>query len=114
MRISDWISDVCSSDLKGRNGSGRGHSATHLLTLQCPSLLETAAALPHVTGFPGLGVLRRLRPAAARSADGGPNHLPALAVREVVRTAAVPVFTADRLLRSEMRHGGQGCVSKCR
>jgi hypothetical protein len=34
-----------------------------LAALQPPSLLETAAALPRVPGFPRLGVLRRLRPA---------------------------------------------------
>jgi hypothetical protein len=28
-----------------------------------PPCMFSAAALPHVTGFPGLGVLRRLRPA---------------------------------------------------
>jgi hypothetical protein len=38
------------------------HSATRLAALQHPSPLETAAALRHVTGFPGLGLLRRLRP----------------------------------------------------
>src|SRR6266496_5239222 len=31
-----------------------------------------AAALGHVTGFPGLGLLRRLRPTPRPSADGGP------------------------------------------
>ena len=37
------------------------------------SLLVTTAALRHVTGFPGLGLLRRLRPTPDRSADGGPS-----------------------------------------
>src|SRR3954469_18759308 len=34
---------------------------------------ELAAALGHVTGFPGLGLLRRLRPTTRRSADGAPS-----------------------------------------
>src|SRR3954468_21711126 len=37
---------------------------------------ELAAALGHVTGFPGLGLLRRLRPTTRRSADGGPRPPP--------------------------------------
>ena len=44
-------------------GRERCHSAARLAALQPPSLLETAAALPHAPGFPRLGVLRRLRPA---------------------------------------------------
>jgi hypothetical protein len=35
---------------------------------------QPAAALRHVTGSPGLGLLRRLRPLPAPSADGGPAH----------------------------------------
>src|SRR3954449_1737393 len=42
-----------------------------LLTFQCLHC-ELAAALGHVTGFPGLGLLRRLRPTTRRSADGAP------------------------------------------
>src|SRR3954454_4523660 len=34
---------------------------------------ELAAALGHVTGFPGLGLLRRLRPTTRRSADDAPS-----------------------------------------
>src|SRR4051812_39649171 len=34
---------------------------------------ELAAALGHVTGFPGLGLLRWLRPTTRRSADGAPS-----------------------------------------
>jgi len=33
---------------------------------------ELAAALGHVAGFPGLGLLRRLRPASEASADDAP------------------------------------------
>ena len=51
----------------------RRHSAARLSALQPPSLLDTAAALPHVPGFPRLGVLRRLRPVPDRSAVGAPS-----------------------------------------
>lgn len=40
----------------------RCRSAPRLSALQPPSLLESAAVLPHVPGSPRLGVLRRLRP----------------------------------------------------
>jgi hypothetical protein len=45
-----------------RPGPERRHSAVPLAALQPPSLLATAAALRHVTGSPGPGLLRRLRP----------------------------------------------------
>ena len=36
-------------------------------------LADLAAALGHVPGFPGLRLLRRLRPVPTRSVDGGPS-----------------------------------------
>lgn len=42
--------------------------------------IETAAALPHVTGSPGLGVLQRLRPVSTRSSDDGLSLTDTLAV----------------------------------
>ena len=42
---------------------GRRRPAARLAALQPPSPSPTATALPHVTGSPGPGVLRRLRPA---------------------------------------------------
>jgi hypothetical protein len=45
------------------------------------------------SGFPQLGVLRRLRPASDRSADGGPNPDTELDAQYEVRTETVPVFT---------------------
>lgn len=59
-------------------------------------LLDSAAALGHVTGSPGLGLLRRLRPALARSAVGAPSPSATLDDRRVGRTRTVPVFTAIR------------------
>lgn len=67
-------------------------SAVRLSALQPPSLLETAAALPHVPGSPRLGVLRRLRPIPARSADDGPSPPPELDARQEGGTGTVPVF----------------------
>ena len=49
----------------------RNNSTSDLLTFQSFGCGH-AAALGHVTGFPGLGLLRRLRPNTHPSADGGP------------------------------------------
>src|SRR4051794_19772420 len=49
---------------------------------QCPCLLVSAAALPHVPGSPRLGVLRRLRPVPTRSVNGEPNPCSAPAARK--------------------------------
>ena len=62
----------------GRPDRERRYSPAHLPALQCPSLLDTAAALPHVPGFPQPEVLRRLRPVLDRSvrpADA-PDRIP--------------------------------------
>ena len=80
---------------------GRCHSAARLAALQPPSLLETAAALPHVPGSPRLGVLRRLRPAPGRSADSGPSPDPRAGRATTGQTGTVPVFTAIRSTKEE-------------
>jgi hypothetical protein len=67
-----------------------------LAALQHPSLLETAAALPHVIGFPDLGVLRRLRPVPDRSAVDAPSPTHPPAAGKGARTGTVPVFTVIR------------------
>ena len=51
-------------------GVGAAVFTTDLLTFQ-PQRCGHAAALGHVTGFPGLGLLRRLRPTPGSSIDGG-------------------------------------------
>ena len=57
-------------------GRRRHHSVPRFRHYSLQSLLETTAVLRHVTGSPGLGLLRRLRPAPDRSADGVPSPLP--------------------------------------
>jgi hypothetical protein len=55
-------------------------------------LQNPAAALRHAAGFPDPGLLRRLRPAPTRSADGAPS--PAIRAGRAARgrTGTVPVF----------------------
>src|SRR4051812_4264417 len=57
---------------KRTSSSGAPMFTGGLLTFQFLHC-ELAAALGHVTGFPGLGLLRRLRPTTRRSADGAPS-----------------------------------------
>jgi hypothetical protein len=57
------------------------------------SLLDTTAVLRHVTGSPGLGLLRRLRPTPGRSADGVPSPTDHAGYVAPGRPGVVPVFT---------------------
>ena len=60
------------------------------------SLLETTAVLRHVTGSPGLGLLRRLRPVPDRSADGVPNPWPRWRRRPEADQGRFPCSLIDR------------------
>src|SRR3546814_4871964 len=74
MRISDWSSDVCSSDLPGRqavapslHGGENGGDAGHALSARC--VLAGRAGGDHQPQDDLL--LRRLLPAVHRPPDGG-------------------------------------------
>jgi hypothetical protein len=75
-------------------------SAARLAALQPPSLLVTAAALPHVRGLSRLGVLRRLRPRPGPVGRQRARPGPALAARDRAG-GTVPVFTAIRSTKEE-------------
>src|SRR3954470_10329379 len=66
-----WILSTRARAVAGSN-VGAPIFTDGLLTFQLLHC-ELAAALGHVTGFPGLGLLRRLRPTTRRSADGAPS-----------------------------------------
>src|SRR3546814_14189999 len=98
MRISDWSSDVCSSDLPGRqavapslHGGENGGDAGHALSARC--VLAGRAGGDHQPQDDLL--LRRLLPAVHRPPDGGRP-------------------TARRHVRSEERRVGKECVRTCR
>ncbi|MFE3905691.1 hypothetical protein ACFXPY_36810 [Streptomyces sp. NPDC059153] len=57
--------------------------------------------LPHVAGFPGLGVLRRLRPVPDRSAVDAPSPGSLLETSGGARFGTVPVFTVVRSMKEE-------------
>src|SRR3546814_14752708 len=93
MRISDWSSDVCSSDLCLPVGDG-GSSLPCLV--QRKALLQTPALED-----------RKID----RRADGEEPGIPTVEVVELEGFDADPAFQADR---SEERRVGKECVSTCR
>ena len=78
---------------------GRSGSAVRLAALQPPSLLDTAAALPHVTGSP------RPRSTTAAPLRPGPVGAPSPATRAGCTaaggTGTLPVFTVIRSAKEE-------------
>src|ERR1035437_261789 len=78
--IAHWCSLVWMLSTRDQAASLSGHSSSVftvvLLTFQSLDC-ELAVPLRPVTGFPGLRLLRGLRPALAPSVDDGPSRLPA-------------------------------------
>src|SRR3546814_16860837 len=118
MRISDWSSDVCSSDLTVvftvTDSTGRTASAVHQITVSQPAIvpdlvgleLDDAADVVH-----GADPALRLGKVVVRS------H-PTIAADIVLEQhppagAATEVDTAVQLTSSEERRVGKECVSTC-
>src|SRR3546814_11873833 len=110
MRISDWSSDVCSSDLRaGRDGPRERpreqtwappSSARRFVINRFLNAADTSAITP--SGLRFLAVRLTLA-----SVPLGPG-----AIRAFVKGARST--HPGGLGRSEERRGGKGCVSKCR
>src|SRR3546814_19632230 len=110
MRISDWSSDVCSSDLLQETGKAlefaeRIHEL--LQVLEPPRRLQRLVVLPHlhIAGFLQHD-LRQLR--VRRGID---QRTPALEVIEQ-RSEAAPGSRAKFVGRSEKRRVGKECVRR--
>src|SRR3546814_13071407 len=92
MRISDWSSDVCSSDLDARQGR-----TLHLIASGFPRLARD----PEHRAFPGSGVTDDI----ANTASG----------RDMLQRAALLLRELQAApSRSEERRVGKECVSTCR
>src|SRR3546814_13388339 len=113
MRISDWSSDVCSSDLETRTSEG-----FHLPHIDEPGLQDLYAWNAEILSL----ALRSRRaadePAGCRSklddllaAAGGDA---AAASAELFARIAERSSTIEHHRRSEERRVGQECVSTCR
>src|SRR3546814_13142592 len=90
MRISDWSSDVCSSDLASKNGMSDSSATGNDAVEDWQDTL--------------LSVLRRMDPAAFER----------LAQRLLRESGFVQVEVTGRSGRSEERRVGKECVSTCR
>src|SRR3546814_20635508 len=98
MRISDWSSDVCSSDLEGRR-------AAHI-DIPPDRRLPTERVEPARVGE---AELVEAAPVAER--DIGDHHR---AVVELAIGLAMPLRHVGDDVRSEERRVGKECVSACR
>src|SRR3546814_17397716 len=101
MRISDWSSDVCSSDLQAERNTGTVMPGfTHLQTAQPVTFGH------HLMAYAEMLLRDRGRLAAARKRL---NESP-LGAAALAGTS----FPIDRHDRSEERRVGKTCVSTCR
>src|SRR3546814_19115685 len=107
MRISDWSSDVCSSDLKGREARKLSMAAHRFLDPQHLVPLRHAFGAGKAADLQLSGV-----PAGREMRDGD-----ILALARTRRDDHAPPARhrrVERGLRSEERRVGKECVSTCR
>src|SRR3546814_15486900 len=106
MRISDWSSDVCSSDLSTANGETYdmyAMTAAHP-TLPIPSYARVTRASS------GKSVIVRIN-------DRGPFHssrIIDLSYAAAAKLGLIGPGSGEVLVRSEERRVGKGCVSTCK
>src|SRR3546814_11511440 len=100
MRISDWSSDVCSSDLR-RNPA---HRKTGFYRCRCDMRHHDHVLELAQSRFELRLVLEHVKP-------GGPDHLVAQGGN---KRLFVDQRTASGIDRSEERREGKECVSTCR
>src|SRR3546814_10945835 len=114
MRISDWSSDVCSSDLRG-----------DLVCVKPAWLYDDRSGLVVIAGRESLighHLASGRNDTAARVLHDWRELFPDALYLELTRTGrdgeeafnAAAVALADRMDRSEERRVGQECVSTCR
>src|SRR3546814_19719755 len=103
MRISDWSSDVCSSDLSGRVSAGSWHRPTQLrgrLRHHCRS---------HPVDIPRGPARRDAELPFNAGPDARPSHVPG-----VRRFPAPMAPTLTRRLRSYTEPSAEGGTARCR
>src|SRR3546814_13939404 len=124
MRISDWSSDVCSSDLKRRRRHPKQHRRKLQARPQTPTrAMPPSADAPLSAAAPGaasgktsdavLDRLTRLHPKVIDLSLGRVERLLDRLANPERRLAPV-VHVAGTPGRSEARRVGKECASKCR
>src|SRR3546814_15399208 len=122
MRISDWSSDVCSSDLKIPSLKPAFASDGAITAASSASISDGAAALVLIRADVAekLGLAREARIVAAAAHAHAPalfTTAPVFAIRKVLAKAGwssgdVDLYEVNE--RSEERRVGQECVNTCR
>src|SRR3546814_10993725 len=114
MRISDWSSDVCSSDLEARalatNDRAEYEAYVTLQTIgsadSLREIVRQSAELGRMRGVPPEGAAMTLSVADARAVLA--EHFPP------ARAQLAAQVERDRIAISEGRRVGKECVSTCR
>src|SRR3546814_13680805 len=99
MRISDWSSDVCSSDLRSSPKVINVHSAVYVIAMCAWSYFHTLLPCHYPKQKP-----KRTN----KSCEEGLRRI----ARSRTHTSTCPTFAPSP--RSEERRVGQECVSPCR
>src|SRR3546814_12586157 len=118
MRISDWSSDVCSSDLWfGSWGSAAEHDAIVGAEadepVDCRWILHRITARRFLQGHAAQELAHRHFHFLAGQRVGNVGDAVEL-IRHMPRTAVDAQLALDLLARSEERRVGKACVSTCR
>src|SRR3546814_18093269 len=119
MRISDWSSDVCSSDLRLLKEQGVTVEGDVRQALPGPVRLDRGAvqgALPLFTEEPPPAEIENAAPLSAPPSPPAPEPIPPSDVQPAQRTDPFqPPSAGPRTSsRSEERRVGKECVSTCR
>src|SRR3546814_17557906 len=110
MRISDWSSDVCSSDLERINAAR--HISFHPLSMKAVTVSGKTVNSPAINE---VSLLRETRQTAKIEVSVDGRIRMAELVCDGVLVATPPGSTAYNLsARSEERRVGQECVCQCR
>src|SRR3546814_12542271 len=107
MRISDWSSDVCSSDLEGRGiFGGVAHDLDMAEALGLERLSDRPdAAVHHVAGRDDVGAGARLIQRLSH------QYLDRLVVENIARAVDQPVLPMTGIDRKRVESGKSGSVS---
>src|SRR3546814_13637579 len=113
LRISDWSSDVCSSDLDTYSAGGFPNSAS----VEDPIIINSAVSNADNDRY-GFTASNRFSPPSALDflLEGSWQHEKLRSDDESTDAVADgwrPYLRAGRRGRSEQRRGGNGCVRRC-